>query len=444
MIYFSCNAGENMIMDRKFYQILKDWEENKVQKPLMVIGVRQVGKTWLIRKFCEENYPDYIYVNLEKQEDIRSIFDLSVNPERIIPQMEQILGRKIGTEVPVFLDEIQTSERAITSLKYFCEAEENYRVICAGSLLGVKIARFQSSFPVGKVQIVRMYPMDFEEFLQAAGESLLADGIRTAYLQHEHLSEGVHGKALRLYRDYLYIGGMPEAVENYVKNDRNVIGIDENFYESLHFAYLADMTRYVKSPAESVKITEVYHSVPRQLAKDNPKFKYSEVKSGANKRDYGGPVDWLKEVGMIYQIHDVELPKEPLKGYENEDQYKIYLSDTGLLSNLCGLQYRNLLPDAVNPYKGPVVENYVFEQMIQRHAALYYFKPSDTMEVDLLFDSADGVIPVEIKSGRRKRSTSLRNFCERYKPAYAIRFSELNFGWTGGIYSIPLYAAFCV
>lgn len=431
-------------MYRKFYEQLVEWEQKRIPTPLLVIGARQIGKTWIIRKFCEETYPNYIYINLEERADIASVFKGNLDPETILLQISQILGQRVDDTTPIFFDEIQSCERAITSLKYFCESDKSYRILCAGSLLGVKLKRFEGSFPVGKVRILKMYPMDFEEFLLACGEDLLRDGIREAYLRRMPLAEGVHEKALRLYQDYLYIGGMPQAVLSYLENGKLAVEVDSLIYDNLRLAYLADMTKYVTSPAESVKITEVYRSIPRQLAKENPKFRYSEVKPKANKRDYFAPIDWLDASGMIYKVHRLEAPLSPLNGYENSDSFKVYLSDTGLLTHMCGLHYRDLLPDVHNIYKGAVTENYVMQQFASKNCALYYFKPSESMEIDLISDLNEQIIPIEIKSGRNKRSTSLRNYREKYQPDYAIRFSELNFGWQDQLFSIPLYAVWCI
>lgn len=207
---------------------------------------------------------------------------------------------------------------------------------------------------------------------------------------------------------------------------------------------MADMTKYVTSPAESVKISEIYNSIPRQLARENPKFKYSDVRAGGGKKNFETALDWLAASGMLYRINSLELPKEPLKGYENTNIFKVYLSDCGILFSLSGLKPRDVMPDSDNMYKGGVVENYVVGQMIINHSELYYYKPSDTFEVDLVYDDGNNIIPVEIKSGRHKRSTSLNNYCEKFKPDHAIRLSELNFGRTGLIWSVPLYAAFCI
>ena len=431
-------------MYRKFTETLKQWDQNKHRKPLMVIGARQTGKTWVIREFCQATYGDYIYVNLEEHKDMQTVFDGNLDSDSIINGLELMLGRKIDIGTTIFFDEIQECDNAITALKYFCEDQRDFKIICAGSLLGVKIHRFKGSFPVGKVQIENMYPMDFEEFLTACGEPLLAETIRTHFEKSQPLIDGVHARALRLYHDYLWVGGMPEAVKNYVENGRDVFAVDKSIHSNLQLAYLADMTKYVSSPQESVKISETYRSVPRQLANENPKFKYNEVRKGIGKRDLAGALDWLEASGMIYMIDKVELPASPLSGYDDKNNFKVYLSDVGMLTSLCKIRYKDLLPDANNMYKGGIVENYVYQQMKPRHTDLYYFKPSQGMEIDLLYDDGENIIPVEIKSGRHRRSTSLNNYREKYKPDHAVRISEMNFGSSDGLISVPLYAAFCL
>lgn len=431
-------------MFRKFYKTLSEWESAPFHKPIMVTGARQVGKTWLIRHFCENTYKNYIYINLEERPDIASIFDGRLDPNAILTQLSQMLGRVISSDTPIFIDEIQRNERAITALKYFCEAPEDYRILCAGSLLGVKLERFETSFPVGKVCIHQMYPMDFEEFMIACDETLLRDGIRNAFLNRTHLAEGIHEKVLHLYHDYLFTGGMPECILDYLHKDKKVLNLDSLIHKNLQLAYLADMTKYVTSAAESVKITEVYNTVPRQLANENPKFKYSTVRSGGNKRDFSGPLDWLVSSGMVYRVNALERPEAPLKGYEKPTSFKIYMSDVGILTAMCGFHYRDLLSSQHNIYKGGITENYVIQQFASSGHELYYYKPSESMEIDLIYDDGYQIVPIEIKSGRHKRSTSLKNYMEKFHPAYGIRFSELNFGWSDHLYSIPLYAAFCV
>ena len=431
-------------MFRKFYNTLNQWESDHVQEPLMVIGVRQVGKTWLIREFCEAAYKDYFYLNLEESPEYLSAFEGSLAPEVVLRNLSILAGRPLTSSTALVFDEIQVSERAITSLKYFCEAKEDYRVITAGSLLGVKINRFSSSFPVGKVRIARMYPMDFKEFLTACGEELLRDAVSDAFRAMQPLPEAIHEKAMRLFADYLIVGGMPAAVADYAACGKSITLFRRQIHQELKLAYLADMTKYVTSPMETVKIAESYQSVPRQLARENPKFKYSTVRSNANKRDFASAVDWLCASGMVIKVCSLDLPAAPLAGYKNDSVFKIYLSDCGMLSSLAGLQPRDLAIDTANIYKGAVIENYVMQQFAPHIEEMFYFKPSDSMEIDLIYDSGTAVIPIEIKSGRHKRSTSLKNYINRFSPSTAIRFSALNFGKSECLWSVPLYAVFCL
>ena len=431
-------------MYRKFSKTLEEWESNSIKEPLLVVGARQVGKTWIIKDFCENRYSDYVYINLEEQSSLISAFAGDLSPKTILRNLSILLGRTIDYTTAIFIDEIQQSERAITSLKYFCEADENYRIIGAGSLLGVKIKRFESSFPVGKIQLKHMYPMDFEEFLLALNEELLLDAITQSYESNKQIPDGIHNKALQLYHDYLFVGGMPQVVNNYINNNKDINSVDRQLHTYLRMAYLADMSKYVTNASESAKIAAVYDSIPRQLAKDNPKFKYKEIKGTANKRDYYGPIDWLASSDMISKINKLEAPRTPLKGYENSDSFKIYLSDVGLLCNICQMNYKDLLSNANNSYKGAVIENYVVQQMRINHNDLYFYKPAENMEIDLITTIDDKIIPIEIKSGRHKKSTSLNNYRTQNNPEYVIKISENNFGFADGIKSVPLYAVYCI
>lgn len=410
----------------------------------MVIGVRQSGKTWLLKHFCEKHYSDWLYINLEEQPSFQSAFDGDLSPRSILRNISILAGRTITENTALFLDEIQVCERAITSLKYFCEAKENYRVITAGNLLGVRINRFTSSFPVGKAHMLHLYPMDYEEFLLACGEDLLRDIIQESFCSMTPLPSAIHEKALNLCYDYMIVGGMPRAILDYIEHDKDVTSFSREIHRDLHLAYLADMTKYVSSPYETDKITQVYQSIPRQLAKENPKFKYTMVRTTANKRDYDAPIDWLKASGMLLKVTALESPFSPLKGYAKESSFKLYLSDAGMLSSLAEVRRRDLLPDQENLYKGPLVENYVIQHLAIQREQLYYYKPSERMDINLIDDDGTNIVPIEIKAGRHKRSRSLQNYMERYHPAYAIRISALNFGEGNLIRSIPLYAVFCL
>ena len=431
-------------MYRKFCDTLSEWYKKNNRKPMLVVGARQTGKTWQIEEFCKNSKAGYFKVNLEEQKEYLSAFEGNLSPEDILGRMEMLSGQKIDRSGLIFIDEIQESELAITALKYFCEAKEDYHVIGAGSLLGVKLSRFGNSFPVGKVEIYNMYPMDFEEFLIASDESILRDGIRTAYMDRKPLPDGIHKRALQLYMDYLFVGGMPELVKEYLSSGKNVSAMNRGLMRDLVFAYKADMTKYTISAAEGVKITEVYDSIPKQLARDNPKFKYKDVRPMANKRDFSSSLDWLAASGMINRVTKLDAVMSPIKGYEDKGSIKVYMSDVGILTHSAGLRMRDMMPDVHNIYKGGVTENYVVQQFAASGKNLNYYKPSESMEIDLVLDTDDGIIPVEIKSGRHRRSTSLKNYREKYSPAYAVRISENNFGEIDGLISVPLYAAWLV
>ena len=288
-----------------------------------------------------------------------------------------------------------------------------------------------------------MFPLDFEEFLTASGDEDLKDMIREHYNSLMPLNSAIHTKALNKYHDYLFVGGMPRIVGDYIKT-KNVMDVSPELFENLRMSYLADMSKHVKSAAESLKISEVYNSIPRQLANENPKFKYSEVKNTANKRDYYSAIDWLSASGMVIKINNTDSIAHPLKGYENPDSFKLYISDPGFLSNLSRLKMNDILSSEHSIYKGAVVENYVISQFTASGKYFCYYKPSDSMEIDVVLDENDGLIPCEIKSGRHKRSTSLKKYTENYHPKRAIRLSELNYGHSDHLVSIPLYAAFCI
>ena len=432
-------------MERFFTRELERWERNKTKEPILITGVRQVGKTWLIRDFCEKTFRDYLYVNLESQPEIVSVFEESLQPEEIIRNLELVTGRHITPgETALVFDEIQRSERAVTAMKYFCEAETNYRVIGAGSLLGVKIHRFSSSFPVGKVRLMNMHPMRFDEFLLACGEDILCEAIQEHVGSMCPMPEAVHNRANRLYHDYLFVGGMPQAVADYINCGKDVLRFDRSIHSNLLTAYTADMTKYTFSPAEAVKIAQTYASVPRQLAKENPKFMYKDIREYANKRDFVTALDLLTSSGLVLKSSNVSVPKSPLSAYAEEGMFKLYLSDTGLLGTAAGLQYQDLLPESDNIFKGAVAENYVMQTLAVNGHASYYYKPSQNLEIDQLISGGEGVIPIEVKEGRHRRSTSLKNYMDQFHPSKAYRLSENNFGISDRLYSVPLYAAFCL
>lgn len=430
-------------MKRKFYNVLLEWKKNNINMPLMVIGARQIGKTYIIDEFCRNEFEDYIYINLWEKPSIVKIFDDNIDFETKIRKLELELNKKIEPEKTIiFFDEIQESEGAISSLKSFCENKKPYKIVCAGSLLGVKIKRFHSSFPVGKVQIENMYPMDFEEFLTALGKEMWVEEIKRCYENMEEIS--IHEKLLDLYRTYLCIGGMPAAVEDFKNKNEDIFFWNNNIIKDIKTSYLADMNKYTENVSESIKNEKVYNSIPSSLAKENKKFQYKDVQSGGNKRMFEGSIDWLISSNMIYKCSLINKVEIPLKVYAQEDSFKLYLNDVGLLTSLLEINFSDILLDNPFMFKGAIAENYVAQVLQTKGFSLYYWNSGNTAEIDFIINNQDGIIPIEVKASNNTMSKSLKVYMEKYNPKYAIRLSTKNFGFSNNIKSIPLYAAFCI
>jgi len=430
-------------MKRKFYNILMEWKNKDANIPLMVVGARQIGKTYIIDKFCKNEFEDYIYINLMEKQSIIRIFEEEENFETKVRKLELELNKKIIPKKTIlFIDEIQESENVISSLKAFCESDIGYRVICAGSLLGVKIRRFKSSFPVGKVQIEFMHPMDFEEFLIALNKQMWVDEIRRCYNNLEEIS--IHEKLLDMYRTYLCIGGMPAAILEYKNVDEDILLWNKAILKNIVLSYLADMNKYTLNNNESIKIEKVYNAISSSLAKENKKFKYVYIEKGANKRGFESAIDWLEASNMIYKCKYVNKVEVPLKVYAKEEIFKLYLSDVGLLTSLLEIEFSEILLNKNFMFKGAIVENYIAQVFKTNNISLYYWNSGNKAEVDFLLYNEDGIIPVEVKAGDNTQSKSLNVYKEKYNPKYCIRVSTKNFGYTNGIKSIPLYAVFCI
>ena len=429
-------------MYRKIEEDLKTWK-NDYKMPFMLVGARQTGKTYILNEFCKNNFTNYIYINLDKEEEIQEIFENSIDPDVIIEKIEILKNVNILAEdTVIFFDEIQVSERTITSLKYFCESEKPYKIVCAGSLLGVKINRFKSSFPVGKVTIKYLYPMDFEEYLIALGEEKLINEIKNGYETLKPLMNPVHEKALDLYKKYLVLGGMPVMIKNFIANDKNIAHVNFELQEQIITSYLADMNKYTEN-SESIKNSAIYNSIPRELARVNNTFKYSIVDKDARKIRYESSLDWLLASNMILKCNLVERNESPLKAFVNPDKFKLYLSDVGLLKTLSNLDYNEILMEKNEIFKGVLTENYIACELYPKTKELYYYN-FDKYEIDFLLKINGDIIPVEVKSGRRTNSKSLNEYIKKYNPKYSIRISLKNFGFENNIKSIPLYAVFCI
>ncbi len=429
-------------MYRKIEEELKSWKQN-YQMPLMLVGARQTGKTYILEEFCKKNYANYIYINLDKEDNIAEIFETTIIPEEIIEKIEIIKNIIIDIEnTIIFFDEIQVSERAITSLKYFCESDKPYKIVCAGSLLGVKINRFKSSFPVGKVIIKYLYPMDFEEYLIALGETKLIDEIKTHYQTNEALMNPIHEKALDLFKKYLALGGMPALINNFLENECIISHVNFELQEQIITSYLADMNKYTEN-SEGIKNSQIYNSIPKELARVNNTFKYSLVNKDARKVRYESSLEWLLASNMILKCDLADKNESPLKAFTNSDKFKLYLSDVGLLRALSNLDYREILLEKNEMFKGVLTENYIACEFYTKRRELYYYS-FDKYEIDFLIKIDGEIIPVEVKSGKRTTSKSLNEYIKKYNPKFSIRISSKNFGLENNIKSVPLYAVFCI
>ncbi len=432
-------------MERKIYNNLLEWKKNSIETPLMIIGARQIGKTYIIKEFCQKEFEKYIYINLLDNPQIVDLFEQSIPTEEKFTKMQWILNKEIDLEKTIiFFDEIQLSEKLISNLKYFCESEKPFKIICAGSLLGVKINRFHSSFPVGKVKMEYMYPMDFEEFLMATSSQGLISEIYKCYNNSIPMTSALHEKLMGLYRMYLCVGGMPQAVQNIVNVNQNIFNFDKDIIRNIIESYLNDMNQYIINNTEKSKIEAIYKSIPSQLGNVSNKFQYSKINSNARSRDYESAMQWLISSTMIYKCNLLKSIQIPPKAYADEEYFKLYLSDVGVLTSLLEIQYNDILLDNSFLYKGNIAENYVATQLVRNGLSLYYWKSNSDAEIDFILYNEDGLIPIEVKASDNITSRSLNSYMKQYNPKYSIRISSKNFGFENNIKSVPLYATFLI
>lgn len=429
-------------MERKVYKKLLDWKKTRKRKPLLLQGARQVGKTYLLKEFGKKEYSKVFYLNFESDKRLDSLFRTSIEPAAIIPKLRIFLNEDFDIDTTLLIfDEIQSSELALSSLKYFNEDENEYHIAAAGSLLGIAMNRKEYSFPVGQTQMMHVFPMDFEEFLIAVGKSKLIKEIRKCYENDAFCA--FHEMALSLFHDYLITGGMPEVVAKFVKNNDHLkaAGIQQQILDS----YIADMAKYA-TPEEVSKIIASYNSLPAQLAKENRKFQYKVVQKGGYSGMFGAAIDWLSSAGLVYKCNRVTVPNEPLSVYSDMTGFKLYMNDAGLLVKKSGMPLREILIENkhTGSFIGSVVENYVAAAFQSLGIPLFYWDSGNTAEIDFLIQGQSGVIPVEVKSGTNTRSRSVDVFRKKYHSSKIIRLSEKNFGFDNQIKSVPLYAAFCM
>ena len=430
-------------MERKIYQDLLKWKNDDARKPLILQGARQVGKTYIVNCFAGKEYQNYIYCNFEKEKGLEDFFT-DLNPENIIRKLSNYKRKEIlPKQTLIIFDEIQACPQAITSLKYFNEEANAYHIISLGSLLGVSVNRGNFSFPVGKVQFLTMYPMDFEEYLLANGEEYLVGQIKDCYESNTPLDTLFHERALDYYKEYLFVGGMPEVVENYIKNKNpEMVRIAQ---QTILESYQNDMGKYNKQ-SEIPKTKIVYKNISTQLAKENKKFQYKCVKSGGRASEFESAIEWLCLAGVASQLYRIEQIALPLNAYRSLSDFKFYMNDVGLCGASQDLHFDDIQRD--NPllynFKGGLTENYVFNQFTSNGFDLYYWTSGNQAEIDFIVRIKEEIVPIEVKSSDNTRSRSLSVYTSKYAPAYSIRLSMKNFGFENGIKSVPLYAAFCI
>ncbi|WP_293727926.1 DUF4143 domain-containing protein [uncultured Phascolarctobacterium sp.] len=390
-----------------------------------------------MQQFGQEYFANVVYINFEEDRILASYLDMRINPDFIIQTIEELYNVQIKAEETLLIfDEIQSCERALTSLKYFAEQAPQYCVVAAGSLLGVAINRQNFSFPVGKVQIMRLYPLDMEEFLWAKGKKMLCQMIQYCFINNAPLPKSIHQEAMLLYQEYLLTGGMPAVVSAYLEG-RNADELKRFIYNS----YVADMAKYA-GMAESVKIAEAYDSLPAQLAKENKKFQYKLIRMRARASLYGTAIDWLVQSGIVLKCTKCEQGLMPLAAYEDLSSFKLYFSDTGIFSVRIQLTKQSFA--LASQFLGSLTENYVAVQLKANGYNLNYWESNSTAEIDFVIIKNGVVVPVECKTNINVRSKSLQSFVKRYNIKESIRLSGRNFGLDNGIKSVPLYAAWCV
>jgi uncharacterized protein len=425
-------------MERFAYSEMLDWKNSENRKPLIVRGARQVGKTWLMKKFAEAEYEDSVYINFEDKKELQSLFEHDLDIARILValQIESGIKPKPGKTLIIF-DEIQEAERGLTSLKYFNENAPEYHVVAAGSYLGLSMQK-EASFPVGKVQFLDLYPLNFSEFLLAMEERPLYELIKQ---QQWVLIKTFKTKYIELLKQYYYLGGMPEVVDNFI-NTQNY-NQARNIQQNLLLAYQHDFSKY--APAKiAPRIRMVWESLPSQLSRENKKFVFGLIKTGARARDYELAIEWLKDSGLISKVYRVTKPGLPLSSYKDLGAFKVFVVDVGLLGAMANLNVKVLLRgDLVfEEFKGALTEQYVYQQLVSANTIdVYYWSAEKSSgEVDFLIQNEDIILPIEVKSSENLQSKSLKSFKQKYNSQLVIRTSMSNYRMEEWLENIPLYA----
>lgn len=426
-------------MDRKVFKELKSWKERSGRKPLLIQGARQVGKTWLMREFGRREYANTAYLSFADQPEAAAIFEAGYTVQGIAQGISLLTGQPVEAgRTLIILDEVQECERALNSLKFMRENAPEYHIMAAGSLLGVAVRARKMSFPVGQVDMLTLRPLGFEEFLMALGDGALAQVISS---MNVGLMRALHEKLVRRLKEYLYVGGMPEAVAAYAESHdfSEVRRIQKQIIQG----YERDFSKYT-AVKDVPRIHAVWNAIPQQLAKDNRKFVYKYLGEGARAREYEMAVEWLIICGLLHRVRRVSKPGIPLAGYESQSAFKLYSLDCGLLGAMSRLDARSLVEgnDVFEEFKGALTEQYVLQELLcmQDIPVAYWEADGGTAEVDFVAQLGSLVVPIEVKAGVNLRARSLASYKQRYAPECGIRTSLAPWERQDWLYNMPLYA----
>ncbi len=434
---FYIGNGVISFMERELFAKLEKWKNKKKRKPLIIQGARQVGKTWIMKEFGARYFKNTIYINFDNNEIMKKVFEIDFDTSRIISAIKIEFGKSFNVEdTLIIFDEIQEAPKALASLKYFNENASQYAIMAAGSLLGVALHQ-GTSFPVGKVDFMHLYPLNFYEFLCAMGEKQLAQLLES---NDYEMINAYSIKYIELLKKYYYVGGMPEAVQTYIDTD--------DFYEvreiqkSLLKYYEEDFSKH--APKEAIpRIMMVWNSIPSQLAKENRKFMYGSIREGARAKDFELAIQWLEDAGLIIRSYRITKPDIPLIAYMEINHFKMFMLDVGLLAAKGDIHAKVLLDDCriFEEFKGALTEQFVAQQLKASERELYYYSTENSSgEIDFVIQQEMKCIPIEVKAEENLRARSLRAFCEKYKPEVAIRSSMSNYRKQDWMINVPLYA----
>ena len=423
-------------MKRNAIADLKKWKDDAERKPLVIRGARQVGKTWLMREFGQTCYDHFVYFNFDEEDELKSIFETNKNPQRIVELLSMVAGEKIlPGETLIIFDEVQECPEALNTLKYFKEKANDYHVIAAGSLLGTLLAQ-PKSYPVGMVNLLDLYPLTYDEFLEATDPALYAyyENIQ----KDQPIEDIFHNRLLDAYNNYLIIGGMPECVTSWVnyKDPARVSQIQRELIE----IYENDFSKH-NGKVNSGRILMVFRSIVSQLAKSNEKFIYGAVRQGGRARDFEEAIEWLVSAGMLNRVCNVAKMEHPLSAFDKLDQFKLFLFDTGLLKHMAGIDNSAILLKNDYQFKGPLTENYLLQQLRGQFEVEPRYFSAKNSEIDFVLQKGMEIIPVEVKGGEDKSAPSFKRYVSEHHPEYALRFSKRGYRKDGEITNIPLYLA---